>query len=413
MIKKLTSFAWIIFISKISSAQLTPEITSWIINTTGATGYNGILSNVQLVQYSTNNVYVSCTCIPGYDIGPWAGNPNVPANQNFVYKITRSPVFNSGTSIATPLGHTGVWSNGVSIYNAKDAMSYQNMNIWHQNAIVFEGASFDTCLGHPAPNGEYHHHLNPRCLYDDHDSSFHSPIIGYAFDGFPIFGAYGFVNTNGTGGITRMKTSYRKRNITVRQTLPDGTALNPPQYGPPVSVSYPLGSYIEDYEYIIGFGDLDEHNGRICVTPDYPAGIYSYFVTLDSALDAEYPYTPGPTYYGTVQAGNTGPGSGHNTITEPTTIYTPTGIEELDKKIQFQFFPNPAKNFASVYFYPSAENNISCSLYDLNGKKIKQFENFQPAVTYSMDFREIPSGVYTLIFQTARTRQVQRLVKVN
>src|SRR5450432_4207137 len=70
----------------------TPEITSWIRNTTAAVGYNGILSNVQIVQYSTNNVYVSCTCIPGYSIGPWLGNPNVPLNQNFVFKITRTPV---------------------------------------------------------------------------------------------------------------------------------------------------------------------------------------------------------------------------------------------------------------------------------------------------------------------------------
>ena len=51
-------------------AQLTPEITSWIVNTRGETGYNGILTNVQQVQYSDSNVYVSCTCIPGYDIGP-------------------------------------------------------------------------------------------------------------------------------------------------------------------------------------------------------------------------------------------------------------------------------------------------------------------------------------------------------
>jgi hypothetical protein len=53
-------------------------------------------SNVQLVQYSDDNVYVSSTCIPGYDIGPWNGNPNTPANQNFVFKITRHPLQNTG-----------------------------------------------------------------------------------------------------------------------------------------------------------------------------------------------------------------------------------------------------------------------------------------------------------------------------
>src|SRR6186713_3205303 len=111
-------------------AQITPEISCWIQNTNGDTGYAGILTNVQQVQYSTNNVYVSCTCIPGYDIGPWTANPNVPANQNFLFKITRSPVPNTGTAVNTPMGHIGVWSNGVSIFNAKDGFSYNNQGVW-------------------------------------------------------------------------------------------------------------------------------------------------------------------------------------------------------------------------------------------------------------------------------------------
>lgn len=53
---------------------------------------------MQQVQYSTNNVYVSATCIPSYNIGPWNGNPNTPTNQNFVYKITRNPVQNTSTA---------------------------------------------------------------------------------------------------------------------------------------------------------------------------------------------------------------------------------------------------------------------------------------------------------------------------
>src|SRR6185295_5547492 len=123
--KKFSLLPFIIIFSA-AHAQLTPEITSWVINTTGETGYNGIASNVQRVQYSDSNVYVSCTCIPGYDIGPWAGNPNTPANQNFTFKITRSPRANSGTKTATPLGHIGVWSNGVSVFNASDARSFNN-----------------------------------------------------------------------------------------------------------------------------------------------------------------------------------------------------------------------------------------------------------------------------------------------
>src|SRR3954470_18718590 len=186
------------------SAQLAPVITSWI-QTPGQNGYAGVAANVQQVKYTTTDVYVTCTCIPGYDIGPWTGNPNVAANQNFCFKITRSPQRNTGTLVNTPLGHIGVWTNGVSLFNVSDAMSYNNQNVWYRNAYFFEGPSFDECLGHPQQNGEYHTHVNPTCLYDDSATvTNHSPIIGYAFDGFPIYGAYAYSDTAGLGTIKRM-----------------------------------------------------------------------------------------------------------------------------------------------------------------------------------------------------------------
>jgi hypothetical protein len=152
--RKLYPLVTLLFIAQLSLAQIGPEITSWIINTTGATGYSGILSNVQVVQYSTNNVYVSCTDIPGYTIGPWPGNPNIASNQNFVYKITRHPAQNMSTLTAVGLGHTGVWINGVSIFNVSDGMSYNNQGVWNRNAYYWEGGGFDDCLGHPQQQGE-------------------------------------------------------------------------------------------------------------------------------------------------------------------------------------------------------------------------------------------------------------------
>ena len=391
--------------------QLGPEITSWIINTDNSTGYGGILSNVQLVQYSVDNVYVSCTCIPGYDIGPWTNNPNLPANQNFVYKITRHPIQNTGTPVQTPNGHIGVWTNGVSIFNAKDAHSFNNQNIWNQNAVIVEGISFDSCLGHPAPNGEYHHHLNPRCLYDDHDSSIHSPIIGYAFDGFPIYGAYGNKYTDGTGGITRMRSSYQLRSITDRTTLPDGTVLNSSQYGPAVSVTYPLGYYIEDFEYVPGSGDLDEHNGRFCITPEYPSGIYAYFITLDETGAAAYPYTLGPVYYGTVPAGNTGPGSGHNTITESVTSYDPTiGISE-ENEIQFNLFPNPTYDKVYITLSAISSNDVKGILFNAGGQIIKTFYYLQPTITYTLDFTGVCPGIYFLKLENGHSSVAQVIIR--
>src|SRR5206468_375412 len=147
-------------------------------------------------------------------------------------------------------------TNGVAIFNALDARIYLNQNIWHQNAIVVEGPSFDACLGHPAPDGTYHHHQNASCLYGA-DPTVHSPLLGYAFDGFPIYGPYGYLTTDGSGPIGRVRSSYATRNITVRHTLPDGTVLAPSQYGPDVSATYPLGYYAEDFEYVGGSGELD------------------------------------------------------------------------------------------------------------------------------------------------------------
>lgn len=65
----------------------------------------------------------------------------------------------------------------------------------------------------------------------------HSSLIGFTFDEFPIYGAFGYTNTNGTGGISRLKSSYQLRNITTRTTYADGTDVVD---GPPISSVFPM-----------------------------------------------------------------------------------------------------------------------------------------------------------------------------
>src|SRR5258708_31599361 len=93
-----------------------PELASCLRNTTGSTGYNNLPANVQLVRYSSNSVYVSSSDIPAYSIGPWPGDPNTPANQNFVFKIPKNPSVNNGIKTATQLGPIAVWVNGVATF---------------------------------------------------------------------------------------------------------------------------------------------------------------------------------------------------------------------------------------------------------------------------------------------------------
>lgn len=151
------------------------------------------------------------------------------------------------------------------------------------------------------------------------DGSQHSPILGWSYDGFPIYGPWGYVNDDGTGGIEHKESSWQVRNITQRTTCSDGTTV---AAGPTVAQT-PLGAYVEDFEHVDGLGDLDEYNGHFAVTPEYLERTYHYHVTIDDQGEGAFPYVIGLEYYGVVETDNliTGggppPGGGGNTVGEP------------------------------------------------------------------------------------------------
>ena len=119
---------------------------------------------------------------------------------------------------------------------------------------------------------------------------YHSPILGWAYDGNPIYGPNGYSTPEG-GVVRQMKSGYE-------------TVLNF-THRPPISV-YPEGFFIEDFSFT-NSGDLDVHNGRFCVTPEYPEGVYAYFTSLESSVDAsgpfknykrpQFPYVIGNTFH--------------------------------------------------------------------------------------------------------------------
>ncbi len=174
-------------------------------------------------------------------------------------------------SVQTPLGVIGAFVNGKPIYNAISTVSYNGQGIWHRDAVRENGASGNFLTKLLSGSGK------------------HPPIIGYALDGYPIYGPF---------AAGAMRSSYRPRRITERTSLPDGIKLAPGQYGPPVSADEPLGSFVEDFEYVAGFGDLDAHNGRFGATPEFPKGTYAYYLSATAQGELSYPYLVGPSYYG-------------------------------------------------------------------------------------------------------------------
>lgn len=406
------SICLVIFLK--GNAQSNPLITSWDLNITGATGFMGYTTNVKEVLYSNTSVYIRTNDIADYipvnagqgagQVDWWPNNPWFPDSMGYTFRFRLNPTENTGVPIKPPYGHIGVWRNGVSIYNPLDAKSYNNDLTWFQNAFYWEhllAETFDVCWGHPNGSREYHTHQSPSCVYDQTDNLNHSPIIGFAFDGFPIYGCYAYTNTDGTGAIKRMTSSYRERNITDRTTLPDGTVLAPALYGPSLA-TVPIGGYQEDYEYIAGLGDLDDHNGRFCITPEYPMGTYAYFVTLDANLIPVYPYAIGQTFYGTITQtdGNMGPNSGFVVVNEAVTSYTPstsTGIRnDVEIKTELEVYPNPASDQLNFLLKSNDFTNVvRGEIYNQHGQLVIS-DGLSANRNYAFNTRDLPEGTYFL-----------------
>ena len=420
-----------------ATAQTNPIITSWLRNTTNILGRHYVSgnstaiqdatpANVQTVQYSSTSVYISTTGIPAYVTGPFLdGNPSLATSQNAIFKFPLTPTQNTGNPIATTGGNIGVFINGVALFDYRDGVSWNNAQqklcggpiqppcmgdgFWNRDAIVAERGGFDCAKGHPAM-GNYHHHQNPSAfkldlnvistvcnLYNADglyviDSSKHAPLIGFAYDGFPIYGAYAYKNLDATGGITRMKSSYRLK-----------TSMTSRTNGPAINSTYPLGLFKEDYEYIApsaGQTDyLDEHNGRICKTPEYPNGSYCYFATVDANWNSAYPYVVGPTFYGTRVVTKV------TSITESTTTYSPTtNIASTLSTADVSVFPNPSSDLLVVQLNDLTKTEVVLNLYDLQGKLMERKIIYPGTTIAYFDTKTFYAGIYMLqIVQADKT----------
>lgn len=437
-------------------SQDNPVITSWLQNTSETGSYyfsgnsttvsNNILVNCQSVEYSDNFAYISTQGIPAYPTGPFSdGNPSNAEAQNNIYKMPLNPQPNNGTPTNTTGGNIGVFINGVALFDYRDGVAWNNntnylcggpgnppcpggpmaTQNWNRDAIPAEMGGFDCSKGHPA-QGNYHHHQNPSAfkldlevvsdicnLYDAEglyaiDAENHSPLIGFAYDGYPIYGAYGFKNSDGSGGITRIESGYQLRNITSRTNGPDLNQVVTISQGPNTGSQETmfLGYFREDYEHVEHTDEeeyLDEHNGRFCVTPEYPNGTYAYFATVDENWNSAYPYAVGPTFYGVYENRIV------NTISESTTEYLSNDSFEINE-VGVSIIPNPASNLIAVQIKDLITNNLDITLYDINGKVIKHKKIYAGSTIAYFNVQTLYNGIYLVRISSENHTTTKRVI---
>ena len=307
---------------------------------------------------SANWVYVRTTGLGSHTMGPWYGNAahttlfmNLPKSSATLFRIPRATTASAAKAL-TGLGAIGVFVDGVIMFDSRDAFSVSaasgteanpGLGIWNRDAFVNEGVTFDPANAHQPGSGQYHYHANAialRALFGDHvvfdaatktyredlngPAPAHSPILGWVRDGFPVYGPYGYsVSNQAASGVRRMISGFVPRDLNLgsvsnRTTIPvwagraqnRSTALAANQYGPAVSSTRPFGRYLEDNDYLGDLGlaqgvdfDLDEYNGRFCVTPEFPDGTYAYFTAISGTGAPAFPYNIGRQYFGNPSGG--------------------------------------------------------------------------------------------------------------
>jgi len=165
--------------------------------------------------------------------------------------------------------------------------------IWQPDAEYMAGI-FDSYFAHGYV-GTYHYHALTHPLQEDTDQTQPpangdgSPVIGFAPDGFPIYGHW-FIDANNQLVIAESGyETYTTDSRTPIETALHGTpptpwdiANNSDDFA--CDFGLEMGRYEEDW-YFAGTGNLDECNGAYDVNGDY-----GYYIT------DKYPFTPPCTF---------------------------------------------------------------------------------------------------------------------
>ena len=229
------------------------------------------------IHQDGDNMVVHSNGIPNHDFESTIGC--CASEQEYIWHIPLYPEIDPTPDPVPDRGAIAVTVTGVPIFGPEEGPGGDAVALEHEYFIEDRQAiDLGICGGHSGPGGTYHYHYDSNCMHwhsdenesildwsmDLIDSLKASPIIGFAFDGFPIYGIYGYTAFQ---IVSEMKSSYQLE-------------LNKTGYG---------GS--DDWEYIEDLGNLDECNGHIGYVPDLTSPIYHYHATrLNGKGELGFPY---------------------------------------------------------------------------------------------------------------------------
>ena len=245
-----------------------------------------IYGEVSMSCLIANQREIISNSIPDHEPGefPNDGNPNTIAAVDFAMTMTLIPAQTG--SIDSSQRVPAVARNGVK-FEPETGETYTGNNEWRYEAIQDSyDLGLDDSFAHVQPDGMYHYHGMPEGHIDLTDRGKAMTLVGWALDGFPVYARYGYTDANdASSAIKDMNGSYQLRDLD--ELLADGrpaTTDTDTRANGTVVESLPLGIFVQDWQYQESLSELDECNGRYGVTPEFPEGIYHYYITDD------YPY---------------------------------------------------------------------------------------------------------------------------
>ncbi|MGH9092332.1 MAG: YHYH protein [Acidimicrobiales bacterium] len=205
------------------------------------------------------------TSMPAHPVDPDFHYVAPPTAQALTFRTTTRPRLASRTTELVTGYTLGVHLDSVTLETASAGYYGAFLGPWNYVPTSLDRYGAHTHpVGTDVEDGDYHYHRVTSAWTSDPDR--HSPIVGWAADGFPVYLRYGYAHPATPGRVKRLASSFRLRS----GTRPSGNGSPGGAYD---------GTFVADYEYVHGAGDLDRCNGRLCVTPEFPHGIYAYFLT--------------------------------------------------------------------------------------------------------------------------------------